>query len=457
MRRVLVIAFRFPPQSGAGSLRISKFVRYLPEFGWQPEVLTVANPLGDDPDASLLREVSPDVEVHRVNAYYWRRFEDRLLGRERKDARSRNGDPHAAPRSAAAPGPKGGRLGGVYRGLRDGIEFPDTHVGWVPRAALAGARICRDRSIDAIFCSTPPHSAQLAAYLAAKRSGVPLVVDLRDPWSDLVHLAHRPWRRALVRRLERLVFRQARAVVLNTDAMLEMVRAHHAEIPASRFHAIPNGYDSADFGTRDATAAPSNGEKVVLHVGAVYDGLGDPSEIVRGLETVVARNPLLGERVRLRFIGAGAILRTGRYAKLLHESSLRERIDVLDHQPHRVCVEAMTNAAVLFLVQNSPHTPTQVSSKLYEYLYARRPVLAITTSVATRAVVETTGCGTAIAPGQPGRVADVLESFLTDESTHPRPLAEATRSFERRELTRRLARVLDGAVAVDAAAGPNLE
>jgi hypothetical protein len=464
-----VIAYRFPPQSGAGSLRISKFVRYLPEFGWQPEVLTVSNPLGEDRDTSLLDGLSADVIVHRVKGHYWRRLESRILGRRRQSNAAGDVSSDGDSRSAASVVGRASlsrRFGRLYRKMRDGIEFPDAHVGWVPRAALASARLCRERSIDAIFCSTPPHSAQLAAYWGARRSGVPLVVDLRDPWSDLVYLAHRPWRRGVVRRLERLVFRQARAVILNTQAMREMVRAHYPEIPDARFHAIPNGYDSADFGGLERATPPSNGEKIVLHVGAVYDGLGDPTEVVRGLETVVARNPSLGERVRLRFIGAGPILKSGPYAKMLRESPLAGRIDVVDYQPHWVCVEAMTNAAVLFLVQNSPLTPTQVSSKLYEYLYARRPVLAVTTSVATREVVESTRCGMAVAPGQLERVADALEAFLTDESPSSGRLSETVRTFERRDLTRRLAGVLDEAVsaapsttsgAVDASAVRNLD
>ncbi|HEX6851249.1 MAG TPA: glycosyltransferase [Candidatus Polarisedimenticolaceae bacterium] len=445
MKRVLVVAYRFPPQTGAGSLRISKFVRYLPEFGWTPEVVTVRNPLNQRRDDTLLAQLPRDLKVHGATGWYWRRLEQRALRWVRGPASppdpaalGRSDPPDVGGRSAVRRG-----LARAYGALRDLVEFPDAHVGWVPAAAWWSARACRSRSFDAIFCSTPPHSAQLAAYLAARASGVPLVVDLRDPWADLFHLTRRPVRRFAVRTLERLVFRLAGAVVLNTEAMAEMVRARHTGLPPDRFVAIPNGFDSSDFPARESAPRRDDGRKVVLHVGDVYHGLGDPSEVLRGLETVVARHPALRDRLILRFIGGGPILRTGPYGRLFQESPLRDRIEVLDHQPHAVCVKAMLDASVLFLVQNSPDTPTQVSSKLYEYLYARRPVLAVTTSAATRRVVEETACGVAIPPGRQDEVTRVLESFLTDPAASPHPKDDAVGAYERRALTRRLATILD--------------
>jgi hypothetical protein len=447
-------------------LRITKFVRYLPEFGWSPEVLTVRRPLGEKRDHSLLGQLPENLPIHDAPAFYYRRFEKGLLsaastlkaairGKKGPGPAETTGDGEAEDHQEARSVESRATVSfprRIYRMFRDTVEFPDAHAGWIPAAVYKGLRLCRERKFDAIFVSTPPHSSQLVASLLGRLTGIPVVCDLRDPWADLVYFAHRPARKRAMRTLERWVFGRASSVVLNTPPMRDMVAASHPEIDPVRFHAIPNGFDSDDFSGATEYAGPrpwSSDDLLAMHVGTVYDPWGSPTELFDALARLRDRTPELIRRLKVVFIGSGNALRSNKYRRAIEDAGLDGKIELIDFVPHSHCVQLMRSASVLFLVQNSPHTPTQVASKLYEYLFAGPPVLAITTSLAAVDVVRRTGGGIALPPGDSQAIASAFETLVTESGDIPPLDRDAVLSFERRALTRRLAGILDAVAEVE--------
>src|SRR3954447_4054037 len=156
MKRVLVIAYFFPPLGGAGVQRTLKHVKYLPEFGWEPVVLTTSSRSYPALDPSLEAEIGAGVPVIRAGAIP-------VLGRARV-------------------------LGGeALRRLRlqsagAALTFPDEYAEWVPGAIRAGVRAAREHDVEAIYVSSPPFSAVVAALEIRRRTGLPLVTDFRDEW-----------------------------------------------------------------------------------------------------------------------------------------------------------------------------------------------------------------------------------------------------------------------------------
>ena len=188
-RRVLVMAYYFPPLGLSGVQRVAGFVKYLPDYGWHPTVVT-ARPAGYFAyDESLRREVeAAGAGIHETRSM----DPTRLFGKRHVVA--------LPAESVRRP------LTAVSRFL----FLPDNKIGWVPFAIRAGKRLHQSRPFDAVFASAPPYSALLAALHLAKQHGLPLVVDFRDDWVG--RPAHRfpsRWHRQFNARMERRVLGRA--------------------------------------------------------------------------------------------------------------------------------------------------------------------------------------------------------------------------------------------------------
>ena len=204
-RRVLFITYAFPPVGGAGVQRVTKFVKYLPGFGWTPSVLTPSNPSVPVLDSSLSSDI-PEGTLIRC---------------------ARTLEPSYAVKSLVSAGtPESpGHRSGPLRLAKDAARRvlirmlqPDPQVLWYPAATRAGHRLLETVHHDAIFVSGPPFSSFLIGAALHRRTGLPLVLDYRDEWG----LANRfqenkGYGRMAVRfqsAIQRRVVRKASAMVL---------------------------------------------------------------------------------------------------------------------------------------------------------------------------------------------------------------------------------------------------
>jgi glycosyltransferase involved in cell wall biosynthesis len=332
-RRVLMLAYYFPPLGGGGVQRTLKFVRYLEPLGWDATVVSTRSRVYGILDPSLLAEIPASTHVIRTRALPVLR----LLGIAFYKFR-------------------------LMR-LRTWVTWPDGGLGWAPFAFLAALRAVRRERPDVLFSTSAPFGAHLAAMLVARLTGVPWVADFRDEWSNNPHLTDQPRPLAtLAQRAEGAITRGARGVVVAADYF------DLAGLPATdaRRVEIVNGVDEGDF--PDAPEAASGTSRFVLaHVGTIY-GLQDPSVAVRALARLVARGKIDGDRVEVRLVGA--VLIPG----FVPPSGVR--VTRTGYVEHARAVAEMREASVLLLyVAASSLAPT---GKLYEYLASGRPVLCLT-------------------------------------------------------------------------------
>ncbi|MBU2445681.1 MAG: glycosyl transferase family 1, partial [Bacteroidetes bacterium] len=175
MKKVLIIAYHFPPAAGAATQRILKFLKYLPKFGWEGSVLTVENVDYPDLDHSLIDKIPEGTKVYRTK--FWTPFGiyRRLTGRKPKEkipvAFIKDDHKSLAERIS------------VF--LRLNLFLPDAKVGWIPYAVKKGVRLIRDEKIDAIISSGPPHTCHLIARNIKRKTKVKWIADFRDPWTDI--------------------------------------------------------------------------------------------------------------------------------------------------------------------------------------------------------------------------------------------------------------------------------
>lgn len=436
-RRVLILAYFFPPVGGIGIERTIKHVAYLPAQGWRPVVLSVANSGYRIVDPATERRIPEGTEVHRaptVEPSHLRAAIARLLGR-------RSAERSGSAVARQAPAESGSRLRAAANWIWGRtiplVFFPDDQVLWARRAVGAALAIHAADPVRAIYSSSPPASGHLAAAAVARRAGLPWIADFRDPWvGNAFARALTPAHRALQRRLERRIVEAADRVVVSTAGMREQFAARYPG-RAERIVHIANGYDLADLDL-PAAERPADGTFRLTYAGSLY-AESELDLLLDGVELLLARRPRLRDRLRIEFVGwfsgANQAIADRRFPAL--EPVLRQ-VGFVPRE--RAIALQRASDAGLILIAGTGNRGVVATSKIYEYLGLDLPILAVVPPGEVRRILDELDWGVAVDPTPEG-VADGLERIM--ELRRPDRPADPERRYERSALTARLAGLLD--------------
>jgi glycosyltransferase involved in cell wall biosynthesis len=438
MRTVLMIAFLFPPRASIGGKRPLRFVRHLPAFGWTPVVL--AGPPGThaENDDSLLAALPADLRVERAYAPGWlwslRNLGEGLDERLRPKTRARN-------RTGMGAAPAGGRFAGLVEGLAKRYVPVDGDVFLAPHGLAVALRLAREVRPDAIYVSAYPYSACLVGAALRRMTGIPLVCELRDPWTLNVEFRPRhPAVKALEHRLERFVFETADAVVVTTDAVRQAYEELYPSLPPGRFRRI---YSSYDEGLAPAQPCPpvTEGPLTIVHFGSFY-GPRRALPLLRAMGTLKRRRGLGRGDLRFRVFGR---MDAPEDHAAVRELDLDGSVEVIERVPYAEGMAALRAADILYLPSFGEET-FYIPGKLYDYFLAGRPIVCETPSAELRRIIEETGAGATVAVGDDAAITRCLEQTW-DARTGGPPLASArpaaVERFSARAITGELAALLD--------------
>lgn len=426
-RRCLLISPYFPPMSRIGAKRPLHLCRHLPHFGWQPVVLA-APPRDGHVDPTLLDALPPGTVVSRGYEGTGRALARRAFGASPL--------PFEQELPAEVRGPRDCRLAGY--GVEAMSPF-DRYAFDMAAAVREAVRLVRQHDLQAIHVIADPWTAMLTASVVHHATGLPLVADLRDPWS--LHegkMARRPGpTRAAIRTLENLVFRRAARVVLNTSAACQAYQAAYADrIPGGKFIHVRNAFDPDLF----APGAREDGPAFRVVYYGRFSRFFTPEPLLAGFRRFVDREAAGPGQARLTLVGG---LRSRDRASI-GAFGLEAWTDCPGFVAYRESLAVLRAAHVLCLVV-PPTCALQIPGKFYDYLAARRPVLALTDSTEIRDLLACTGSGTSASFGDADQVADRLaESYARyrrGESFDLEPALAAP--FTAREQARAMAAVLD--------------
>ncbi|MBB5204004.1 hypothetical protein HNQ51_001297 [Inhella inkyongensis] len=334
MKRVLLIAYHFPPLAGSSGIqRTLRLAQQLPQFGWQPTVLTCQSQAYERTSPDLAAELPADLHVERAFALDTAR--------------------HLA-------------IAGRYWGR---LARPDRWMSWRWDAVRRGLRLIREQRIDAIWSTYPIATAHTIGAELAARSGLPWVADFRDPMAQDGYPAD-PATHAAYCRIEEQVFGRARLATFTTPSALADYRARFPKT-STRLELLENGYDEASFGAAPQPEPLNPGRLTLLHSGIVYPSERDPTQLFEALAALKAQG--LGERLRLRFRAAvhDELLR-----QLGAQHQVTEMVEILPAVGYRQALAEMQQADGL-LVMQARNCNAQIPAKIYEYLRAGPAVLVL--------------------------------------------------------------------------------
>lgn len=363
MKRVLIIAYYWPPSGGAGVQRWLKFVKYLPNAGWEPVLVVPEGASYPVIDLDLLKEVSSDLEVIRcpiVEPAGWlERIKGNAIQVQRLGSGS-NGDEKEEKWS--------GRL---IRWIRGNVFIPDSRFLWIRPASRRIKTWLKSNEIDAVVSTGPPHSVHLiAASVKKAHPDIPWMADFRDPWSDMDYLDDfllTPRSRRRHKYLEQQVIALADRVVITSPSACDSLLGRPLMEKDEQVVWIPNGYDEEDgFGM---TQAPAEGPLLIGFFGALYYSRNAP-----GLwKAVCTWNSDSNRRpIQLLFYGT---VDPKIQAELNATLSPRDWM-LCGSIPHHEVPSALGSCHGLLLIQNNNNTGKRtIPGKVFEYLAAHRPLV----------------------------------------------------------------------------------
>ncbi len=363
MKKVLIITYYWPPAGGPGVQRILKFAKYLPQFDWQPLILTVTD--GEYPalDPSLKAEIPEEARIFKTRSLEPNHFYKKFVGLK-KDS--------SVPTAVLAEENSSAKKS-LAHWIRLNLFIPDAKIGWLPYAHAKGKKIIDEYKPDVIFSSSPPPTVHLIARRLKFYRNLKWVADFRDPWTD-IHYYENKNRLGITKNidqnLENKVLADADKIICISQ--LDIEHDFSNKINVDKCINIPNGFDEEDF--KATTAKSDSGKKfTLLHLGAV--GIErNPVQLFNTVHSLHEKKTINPESFLLRFIGSveQEIVNT------VDRLGINNYVEFIEYMPHAQAVEQSTQAsAMLLLVTQSKKNFRILPGKTFEYLRTGKPILAL--------------------------------------------------------------------------------
>lgn len=399
-----MIAYYYPPIASVAVLRTQKFAKYLPRYGWTPIVLTVKNP---DPFAA------------KADPKY---ANESVVGTEEF-------------KSYSVP------IALISRGLeRIGINhkwfmIPDHFIGWLPHAYYQGRKILKKERVDAIYVSAPPFTSIILGALLKQETGLPLILDYRDPWTSNQFIKY-PTKHhyKLERRIEAWALKKADSVLTVGQDCRESILKTFPFIDPNKIHVIYNGFDPEDL----YGLTPWKFNKfTILHAGSIYgQRVQVLQEFLKGCAKL-QESRIFDNDFQIVFVGNLA----SDAKRLIDESNLSKKVLCLGLKPRKETLQLMLGADILLLI---PGASSAITAKLFEYLAAGKFILNIGDSLEAAKIIDSEKAGISITPDALCKNSGHL-NLSNKQALHVKP--ESTSRFSRIEMTKKLAAILSQATS----------
>jgi len=473
MKKVLIIAYHFPPARTAGIYRPIKFAKYLPQFGWEPVILTIKNPDEKVLDESLLKELPPNTKIYRAFSFELGRLENWLYGKifarhpaspsawEQNQSQTA---PSSNPPGVSPPQPKPHPLKRyiftpIRRLLQNVVHTPDDKIGWIPFATLQGIRAIRREKIDVIFSTSPPESGHIIARRLSKLTGRPFIADFRDPFTthytkqNLPILADSlpyisPGRLRRERKIEKKILGDAGFAVHTGQGRAKLVMEAFPEISSDKHRVITNGYDEADFDSVNSGSCKEKASERVtfVNIGQIY--IDAPfGQLLRGAEQALTRETPAPD-IGFQFIGD----QLADWEDVISQPVFSGRIERLGFRPHKETIRLMTESDVLLLMLPEGDARMRdkiIAGKTFELMRSGRPILMIGWEGESSRMIEESGLGRFVSCENINAISETLTEYYRKKKNGtlaPLPNWEYIQRFERKALTGELARLFDSLI-----------
>lgn len=415
MKKVLMVAYHFPPLAGSSGIqRTLRFVQHLPKFGWQPIVLTAHPRAYERTSDDLLTDIPSTTVVRRAFALDTAR--------------------HL-------------QVAGRYLGW---TARPDRWISWQFDAVRQGLKLVKEHQPDLIWSTYPIATAHVIASKLHQKTGIPWVADFRDPMAQDGYPSD-PLTRQSYLDIEADAAAHASFCVFTTPGAAQTYRQRYPSA-AGRMVVVENGYDEESFSSLPMACASPPGAQtaerphILLHSGIIYPSERDPSKLFEALSLLRAQGQLSTSDVCIRF---RASVHDDLLQTLAAQFGVLDFIELCPPISYRAALAEMLSVDALLVMQAS-NCNAQIPAKLYEYLRAGKPILALTDPVGdTAGVLREAGMPSIAGLDSAPDIAQALATFLQQLKTGTSLVADETyvKQASRVGRTQRVAQLFGDAIA----------
>jgi hypothetical protein len=358
MKRVLIITYYWPPMGGSGVQRWVKFSKYLPSFGWQPVIYTPENPEISLVDKTLLNDIPKEAEIikrHITEPYGIYR---KVMGI--KSVKGTEVNPiHGGPKTFKEK---------VSLFIRGNFFIPDPRVMWRRPSVRFLKKYLKDHPVDVIVTTGPPQSMHLIGLDLHKATGIPWIVDFRDPWTKMYYYKHLE----LLKRSDRIQHSMEKEVLDNATSIIAVspdVQKDFQAMTQTPVELITNGFDENDFDKNFERDENFN----VTHTG-LFASAGNPEVLWRVLGDKCATNEEFRRALKIRLVG-----KTDKeILDSIESNGMKGNLMDFGYRNHETAIKEQHNASILILpLRKEPEYGAALPGKLFEYVASRRPILGI--------------------------------------------------------------------------------
>ena len=416
--KVLIITYYWPPAGGSGVQRWLKFVKYLQGFNIQPIVYTISNPRYPTIDDSLLNEIPENIEVLKhpiwepTDLLFWKR-----------ELQQEGGISNASKNS-------------FLSFIRGNFFIPDPKLFWIKPSVKYLQSYLNKNDVDVIISTGPPHSMHLIAEKLHQKNDVKWLADFRDPWSDIYYnkdFKELSFVKNRNKKLEKSVLKKADCVLTVSNALKKEFSKY-----ANRVEVVTNGFD-------DDFLEPSKvllDEKFTISYIGLLPKQSNPENLFRVLQVLCSQHKDFEKDLQLNFIGdISDVVKTA-----VCNNKLKENTRFIDYVDHTKAIEYQQKAQVLLLlIPNVKKCKGILTGKLFEYLSAKRPILAIGPEDGDLAdVIEDTNAGVIVDFDNDDKLSsEILKLYDQYKKGNLEVNSKNTNKYHRKELTKKVAFIIN--------------
>jgi len=347
VKKVLIITYFFPPRPGVASLRLGGLAKYLPEFGWEPTIITARLLASPDPLYRVIETEDSDVLIE------WKR---RLGFSVNKTFREELGE----------TANKDTIIDFFLNCAKEILAYPDYNKGWYKYVILIASKVLESEKFDAIISSAGPYTGHIIAHDLKKESGIPWVADFRDLWTQNHNYLYSRVRKYFETKLEVRILTDADAITTVSQPLADKLHLLHC----APVYVVPNGFDP-DFVNYNASLSQKFS---INYTGRIYRGKMDLELLFKIIRRTIDWNLINPSFIEIHFWGF--------FEPWLHNLVERYSLDAIvnihESVPHEQAIKIQQRSQLLLLLTwNDPEEEGIITGKVFEYLAARRPILSI--------------------------------------------------------------------------------
>ena len=423
MKRVLIVTYYWPPAGGPGVQRWLKFVKYLRDFDIEPLVYIPENPHYPISDPKLQSEIPGDITIlrHPIREPYGLA---KLFSKGKTNTIS----------SGIISEKKLSSIEKLMLFIRGNFFIPDARVGWVKPSAAFLKTYLQENNIDTIITTGPPHSLHLIGLKLKKELDINWVADFRDPWTSIhYHASLRLTKKSKNKhkKLEAEVLQTADRVIVTSEG----TKQEFQQLSTTPVTVITNGFDEYL-----EENIESDSEFSISHIGSLLNDR-NPEVLWKVLEKLKTEDKEFANDLRLRIAGVVS----EEVMESIKAHKLFENLEFLGYVSHTEARKLQRAAKLLLIVEmDRRETRAIIPGKLFEYLSARRPIIALGPKGSDmKAIIEDTSSGVFFEYSEKEMLKNQLKSYYSDyRNDRLKVDSQNIEQYSRRELSRKLAGLL---------------